>query len=157
MLSNALVEEVYERARRRGGERRGEDGWSDRIYSFMEGPQALVRLYGAEHEVKCIVGRATQVERDVAVRECATDPEYDWRVREDRDREARKEDRRKRERYQIRSSAGVVQDVVRRSAMQFFFRRKGGGWARIAAGMVGGGKEEANGAATDSSFERYTV
>jgi hypothetical protein len=35
------------------------------------------------------------------------------------------------------------------------FRRKGGGWARIAAGMVGGGKEEANGAAADSSFERY--
>jgi adenylate kinase len=29
------------------------------------------------------------------------DPEYDWRVREDRDREARKEDRRKSERHQI--------------------------------------------------------
>jgi hypothetical protein len=35
------------------------------------------------------------------------------------------------------------------------FRRKGGGWAKIAAGMVGGGKEEANGAAADGSFERY--
>jgi hypothetical protein len=34
------------------------------------------------------------------------------------------------------------------------FHRKGGGCARIAAGMVGG-KEEANGAAADSSFERY--
>jgi hypothetical protein len=29
------------------------------------------------------------------------DPEYDWRVREDRDREARKEDRHKSEGYQI--------------------------------------------------------
>jgi hypothetical protein len=35
------------------------------------------------------------------------------------------------------------------------FHRKGGGWARIAGGMVGGGKGEANGATADGSFERY--
>jgi hypothetical protein len=33
--------------------------------------------------------------------------------------------------------------------------RKRGGWARIAAGMVGGGKEEKNGSATEGSVERY--
>ncbi|KAJ7847111.1 hypothetical protein B0H14DRAFT_3138592 [Mycena olivaceomarginata] len=128
----------------------GRDGWIDRIYSFMEGvrtpgdkvrPQALIHLYGAEHDVRCIVGSAMQVEQDVAARECV-------RIA----KQERKTDAKARD---IRSSAGVVQDVVQRSAMQFLFRRKGGGWARIAAGMVGGGKEEANGAAADGSFERY--
>ncbi|KAJ7331055.1 hypothetical protein DFH08DRAFT_815139 [Mycena albidolilacea] len=32
---------------------------------------------------------------------------------------------------------------------------KRGGWAKIAAGMVGGGKEEENGSAADGSVERY--
>jgi hypothetical protein len=37
------------------------------------------------------------------------------------------------------------------------FRRKGGDWARIAVGMVAGGKEGANGTAADGSFERYML
>jgi hypothetical protein len=37
------------------------------------------------------------------------------------------------------------------------FRCKGGGWARIAAGMVAGGKEGVNGTAADGYFERYML
>jgi hypothetical protein len=46
MLSNVLVEEVYERARRRAEERRREDRWSDRIYSFMEGVRTPGTKFG---------------------------------------------------------------------------------------------------------------
>jgi hypothetical protein len=45
MLSNALMEEVYERARRRE-ERRREDGQSNRIYSFTEGVRTRGTKFG---------------------------------------------------------------------------------------------------------------
>ncbi|KAJ7796433.1 hypothetical protein B0H14DRAFT_2619968 [Mycena olivaceomarginata] len=86
------------------------------------------------------------------------DTECDWKEREERDREATTEDGHKSESETWEcpwraGDLGLDEWASLHKATVLHYKR--GGWARIAAGMVGGGREEENGSAADASVERY--